>query len=249
MKDAALSGKVALVTGASSGIGEATAVALGARGVRVALAARREDRLRSLAKRIETDGGEALPIVAGVSDAMQVKKAVADVVDRWGRLDILVNNAGIALLGPIEAVAVEDWRRMVELNFLGVVFCTHAALPVMKQQGSGHVVNISSLAGRQVSARNAVYSATKFAVGAFSEGLRQQVIQDKIRVTIIEPGAVATEVTDHIGDIKAREKAQERFHSMRTLQADDVAAAIVYAVSQPDHVSVNEILIRPTDEL
>ena len=166
----------------------------------------------------------------------------------YGRLDILVNNAGVMLLGPIAGANTEDWRRMVNINLLGLMYATHAALPVMKEQGEGHIINISSVAGRTARAGAAVYNATKWGVGAFSEALRQEVYKDKIRVTIIEPGAVATELTEHITNPETKEKTQAWVQSMKQLESEDIAAAIVYAVTQAPHVNVNEILIRPTEQ-
>lgn len=243
-----LEGKVALVTGASSGIGEATAIALAAEGARVALAARRADRLEKLVKRILDNGGQALPIVADVADDAQAHDMVLKANAEWGRVDILVNNAGVMLNGPIDAADTEDWRRMVNTNVLGLMYATHAALPIMKAQGQGHIINISSVAGRTAQAGSGVYNATKWGVGAFSEALRQEVYQDKIRVTIIEPGAVATELTDHITNSAAKERIQTWVKSLIPLESEDIAAAIIYAVTQPLRVNVNEILIRPTEQ-
>ncbi len=243
-----LNGKVALITGASSGIGEATALALAAEGVRVAVAARRAERLEALAKRIGAQGGEAIPIIADVADEAQANDMVHTAHAFWNRLDILVNNAGLMLLGPIDGANTDDWRRMVNVNLLGLMYTTHAALPLMKEQGAGHIVNISSVAGRTAGAGRAVYNATKWAVGGFSEALRQETFREKIRVTIIEPGAVATELTEHITNPSAKKETQQWYQSMRQLQSEDIAAAILYAVTQPPHVNVNEILIRPTDQ-
>jgi NADP-dependent 3-hydroxy acid dehydrogenase YdfG len=218
-----LDGKVALVTGASSGIGEATALALAAEGAYVAVAARRGGRLEELASHIEDKGGQAIPIIADVALEPQAHDMVHTAYGRWRRLDIVVNNAGVMLLGPIGGADTEDWRRMVS-------------------------VNVSSVAGRTARAGSAVYNATKWGVGAFSEALRQEVYQDSIRVTVLEPGAVATGLTEHITDPGAKRETQEWIHSIRPLQSEDIAAAIIYAVTQPEHVSVNEILIRPTQE-
>ncbi len=243
-----LNGKVALITGASSGIGEATALALAAEGAYVAMAARRHERLEELAKQIEDNGGQAMPIIADVADEQQANDMVHTASGRWGHLDIVVNNAGLMLLGPIGGADTEDWRRMVSVNLLGLMYTTHAVLPLMKGQHGGHIVNISSVAGRTARAGSGAYNATKWGVGAFSEALRQEVYQDHIRVTVIEPGAVATELTEHITNPDAKRETQEFVHSMRPLQSEDIAAAIVYAVTQPEYVSVNEILIRPTDQ-
>lgn len=243
-----LTGKVALVTGASSGIGEATALALAAVGAQVAIAARRADRLETLAKRIQENGGQALPIVADVSDEAQTRIMVDKVKSELGRVDILVNNAGVMLLGPIDGADTQDWQRMVNINVLGLMYATHAVLPLMKAQGAGHIVNISSVAGRTASANVGVYNATKWGVCAFSEALRQEVYKDKIRVTVIEPGAVATELTDHITHPATKERTESWVQAMTPLESEDIAAAIVYAVTQPERVNVNEILIRPTEQ-
>ncbi len=243
-----LDGKVAIVTGASSGIGEATALALAAEGAKVALVARRAERLSNLVQRISESGGQALPIVADVVDDTQAHEMVQKAKEQFGRVDILVNNAGVMLNGPIEGADTEDWRRMVNTNVLGLMYATHAALPIMKAQGEGHIVNISSVAGRVAQAGSAVYNATKWGVGGFSEALRQEVHKDKIRVTIIEPGAVATELTEHITNPAAKERIQAWVKSLTPLESEDIAAAIIYAVTQPPRVNVNEILIRPTDQ-
>jgi len=243
-----LQGKVALVTGASSGIGEATALALARAGARVAIAARRRDRLDAVARRIADLRSEALVLEADVARPEEAESIVGRTAERWGRLDVLVNNAGLMALSPIERARVEDWRRMLDLNLLGLMVTTRAALPHMRRQKDGHVVNISSTAGRVSNPDASVYAATKFGVGAFSEALRREVYRDNIRVTIIEPGAVATELREHVPDPDTRERIDTWARSMRQLQSEDVAAAILYAVSQPPHVNVNEILLRPTDQ-
>ena len=245
-----LQGKVALITGASSGIGEATALALAAEGAQVAVAARRIDRLQSLARRIADQGGQALPIIADVADEAQVREMVGEVHTRWQRLDILVNNAGVALIGPVERANPDDWRRMVNINLLGLMYAAHAVLPIMKEQEEGGaIVNISSTAGRMARAGFAAYNATKWGVNGFSEALRQEVNRYKIRVTIIEPGFVETELNEHIPDPGTKREIEEWTASMRQLQSTDIAAAILYAVTQPSYVDVNELLIRPRDEL
>ncbi len=245
-----LRGKVALITGASSGIGEATAVALAGEGAQVALAARRVDRLQSLARRIADNGGQALPIIADVSDETQVREMVQRVYDSWQRLDVLVNNAGVALVGPVERANPDDWRRMVQINLLGLMYATHAVIPIMKEQGEGGaIVNVSSVAGRTARAGFAAYNATKWGVNGFSEALRQEVNQYNIRVTIIEPGFVETRFAEHIPDPETKKEIKERIASIRLLKSEDIAAAVLYAVTQPSYVDVNELLIRPTDEL
>ena len=242
-----LAGKVALVTGASSGIGRATALALAGAGARVAAVARRADRLQSLVSDIGRDS--AVAVEADVTDEAAIKRAVADVHARWGRLDVLVNNAGVMLLGPIENADTEDWRRMMDTNVLGLMYATHAALPILRAQGSGDVVNISSTAGRTARAGVGAYNASKWAVNAFSEALRQECVPHRIRVTVIEPGIVATELREHITHPGAKADIEKRAQSLTQLQSEDIAAAILYAVSQPAHVCVNEILIRPTEQL
>ncbi|MBR8840145.1 MAG: SDR family NAD(P)-dependent oxidoreductase [Stigonema ocellatum SAG 48.90 = DSM 106950] len=243
-----LEGKVAIITGASSGIGEATAIALASVGAKVVLAARRAERLNTLAERIEASGGKALPIVTDVTDETQVNDLVRDAIAQLGRVDIVVNNAGIALLGTIDGANTSDWRRSFDLNVLGLLYVIHAALPHLKNQKSGHIVNISSVAGRTARAGVGVYNATKWGVNALSEALRQEVYKDNIRVTIIEPGLVDTEINNHITDIVAKQRIEERRQSITPLQSEDIAAAILYAVTQPAHVNVNEILIRPTGQ-
>ena len=243
-----LDGKTALVTGATSGIGEATALALAAAGAAVALAGRRADKLDALVRRITDAGGRAKAVTADVSSEEEARDMVLAANTEFGRVDILVNNAGVMLLGPIANADTEDWRRMMNTNVLGLMYATHAVLPLMRAQGSGHIVNISSVAGRTARAGSGVYNASKWGVGAFSESLRQEVYKDKIRVTIIEPGAVATELTQHITNPEAKKQTEEFVANMTPLQSEDIAAAIVYAVTQPPRVNVNEILIRPTDQ-
>ncbi len=241
-------GQVALISGASSGIGEATAWALAMRGIRVVVTARRANRLDALVKRIGQAGGQALALVADVTDEQQVQAMVRHAQEQWGQLDILVNNAGVMLLGPIAGADTEDWRRMISTNVLGLLYATHAVLPIMKAQGSGHIVNISSVAGRIARAGSGVYNVTKWGVGAFSEALRQECFQDHIRVTVIEPGMVETDLASHITNASAREGVLRRMQEITPLQSEDIANAIVYAVTQPAHVNVNEILIRPTEQ-
>lgn len=249
MSEGRLSGKVALVTGASSGIGEATARALAQEGAAVALVARRGDRLKALADEITGGGGKAEVIALDVADEAGAQEAVSRTLSALGRLDILVNNAGVMLLGPVLDADITDWQRMLDLNVLSLMVLTHAALPGMKDQGVGHVVNISSVSGRGASPTSAGYSASKWAVGGFSEGLRQEVRQFGVRVTVIEPGVVATELTDHITHASTKETYEGRIASMTKLESEDIASAVVYAVTQPQRVNVNEILIRPLDQV
>jgi NADP-dependent 3-hydroxy acid dehydrogenase YdfG len=243
-----LDGKVAVITGASSGIGEATAEALAAEGAVVVVAARREDRLSGLVERIEGAGGRALAVSCDVTDEEQAHALIQKSVDEFGRIDVLVNNAGVMLLSTVGKGLSDQWRQMFEVNVMGLLYATDAAIEHMKEQGSGHLVNISSVAGRKVTRDSSgVYAGTKFAVGAISEGLRQELLNDNIRVTIVEPGAVATELPDHITDEDAREGLSGLLE-LEILQAEDIANAIVYAVTQPERVSVNEVLIRPTQQ-
>jgi NADP-dependent 3-hydroxy acid dehydrogenase YdfG len=249
-----LEGTVALVTGASSGIGEATARALAAHGAKVAVAARRLERLERLASEIGGGGNTALAIQSDITDQAQAINAVDRTVDELGRLDIVVNNAGQMLLGPIEDAPTEEWDRMIDLNLKGLINTTHAAVPHLlsavedSERGCADVVNISSVAGRIARAGSGVYNLTKHGVGAFSESFRQEFAKRKIRSTIIEPGAVDTELTDHLRD-GVREQVRDRFTNIKTLEAVDVADAIAYAVTRPWHVSLNEILIRPTEQV
>jgi NADP-dependent 3-hydroxy acid dehydrogenase YdfG len=240
-----LSGRVVAITGASSGIGEATALACVAAGASVSLAARRVDRIEALAARIKDEGGTAIAVRTDVSDERQARAFVEQTYEHLGRLDVLVNNAGVMLLGPVAGANTDDWRRMIDANVYGVLYCSHAALPLMQQQGSGHIVNVSSVAGRIAAAGSAVYNLTKWGVNGFSEGLRQEALHSNIRVTIIEPGAVETELVDHNTDA-VRAMAAKRMEGVQPLQATDIADAIVYALSQPEYVSINEVLIRPT---
>jgi NADP-dependent 3-hydroxy acid dehydrogenase YdfG len=242
-----LDGSVALVTGASSGIGAATARALAAAGANMALAARRADRLHALEEQIENDGGEALSIPTDVTDESDVGGMVDATVAEFGRLDALVNSAGVMLVAPVESADPDDWRRMVEVNLLATMNATRAALPALRENGGGHVVNLSSDARRSPSARFGAYAATKAGVTAFSESLRAEVADAGVRVTVVEPGATDTELPKHITDEEAREDVEAVVESMRTLESEDVAAAIRYALTQPPHVSVDELLVRPTD--
>jgi NADP-dependent 3-hydroxy acid dehydrogenase YdfG len=249
-----LDGIVALITGASSGIGEATARALAAQGAKVAVAARRLERLERLASEIGGGGRTALAIQSAITDQEQAIDAVGRTVDELGRLDIIVNNAGQMLLGPIEGAPTEEWDRMIDLNLKGLINTTHAALPHLlaatedSPRGCADLVNISSVAGRLARAGSGVYNLTKHGVGAFSESFRQEFASRRVRATLIEPGAVATELTDHIRE-GIREQVRGRFADIQTLEGEDVADAIVYAVTRPAHVCLNEVLIRPTEQV
>ena len=241
-----LGGKTALVTGASSGIGRATALALSRAGARVAVGARRTGHLDSLVAEIESAGGEALACRLDVSDRQQCDAFASAALDKWGRIDVLVNNAGLMPLSFVKNLKVDEWDRMVDVNIKGVMYCTAAVVGHMRERKSGHIVNMSSVAGRIVFPAGSVYCATKHAVTAFTEGLRQELsVRSGVRVTSIEPGVVATELTDTITD-ESLASFVEGAKKMAALQADDIARAVVYAVEQPDHVSVNEVLVRPT---
>jgi NADP-dependent 3-hydroxy acid dehydrogenase YdfG len=248
-----LEGTVALVTGASSGIGEATAAMLAAQGASVALAARRKDRLDALAASIRNEGGTALVLESDVTDEGQATDAVERTVAELGRLDTLVNNAGVMLLGPIEDAPVSEWQRMVELNLLGLLYCAHAALPHLlraAQDGPRQVadmVNISSVAGRVARLGSGVYNLTKHGVGAFSESLRQEVSERHVRISLVEPGATATELASH-NRAEVLETMRTRFAGIERMEAQDIADAITYIVTRPRRVAVNEMLIRPTEQ-
>src|SRR4051794_1007416 len=248
-----LDGTVALVTGASSGIGEATARELAARGAAVAVAARRRDRLDALAAGIEDAGGRALVVEADVTDTEQARATVQRTVDELGRLDTVINNAGVMLLGPAVGAPAEEWDRMVALNVGAVLHVAHAALPHLiaaAEDGPRRVadlVNISSVAGRRAARGSAVYNLTKFGVGAFSESLRQELASRHVRVSLVEPGAVATELASHLRP-EIRDQAAERFRGVERLESEDIADAIAYVVTRPRRMAVNEILVRPTQQ-
>src|SRR3954464_9623636 len=241
-----LEGKGVAIPGASSGIGEATALMYAERGAAVALAARRGDRIEALASRIEEEGGRAIALPTDVGDERQARAFVEHAYEHLGRLDVLVNNAGVMLLGPIEGADTEQWRQMVHVNLLGVLYCTHAALPVMRAQGGGHIVNVSSVAGRRAAMGAAVYNMTKFGLNGFSEALRQEALHMGVRVTVVEPGFVETELQGHNDDtiMAAPHKARERIGQV--LRPDDIATAIVHATEQPEHVNLSEVLVVPT---
>ena len=222
-------------------------------GAHVALVARRRDRIEALAEQLEADGGRALVIEADVTDRAKAEDAVRRTVDELGRLDVLVNNAGVMLLGPVEDAPVEEWDRMVQVNVLGLLYCAKAALPhLLSAAGTGErgvadLVNISSVAGRVARAGSGVYNATKHAVGAFSEALRQEVTQRHVRVGLVEPGAVATELSGH-NRPEVQEGIKQRFADMERMEAEDIADAIGWMVTRPHRVAVNEILVRPTEQ-
>jgi NADP-dependent 3-hydroxy acid dehydrogenase YdfG len=248
-----LDGTVALVTGASSGIGEASARALAAEGAAVALAARRKDRVDALAAELQRDGARALAIETDVTDQRQAQAAVERTVAELGRLDTVVNNAGVMLLGPIFEAPIEEWDRMIALNLQGLLYIAHAALPHLlaaaerEPRRVADLVNISSVAGRQVRLGSGVYNLTKHGVGAFSESARQEFTQRHLRISLVEPGAVETELGDHLRP-EVREQMLQRFGDIERLQAPDIADAILYIVTRARHVAINEVLIRPTEQ-
>ena len=244
---------VALVTGASSGIGQATAVSLARRGAAVAVAARRTDRLEELAGTIRDAGGTVLTITADVTDQEEAKRAVAQTVEELGRLDTVINNAGVMLLGPIVDAPTEEWDRMVDLNVKGLLYIAHAALPHLLKAAEdsprqvADLVNISSVAGRVARNGSGVYNATKHAVGAFSESLRQEVTGRHVRVSLVEPGAVATELASHNRE-EILPALRERFGNMERMEAEDIAEIIEFIVTRRRAVAVNEVLVRPTEQ-
>jgi NADP-dependent 3-hydroxy acid dehydrogenase YdfG len=248
-----LDGTATLVTGASSGIGAATAQALAAQGSAVALVARRKDRLDELAAAITADGGQALVIEADITDEEQAVASVKRAADELGRLDTVVNNAGVMLLGPAVGAPVDEWNRMVSLNVLALLHVSHAAIPHLlaaaesSPRGVADVVNISSVAGRVVRSGSGVYNLTKHGVGAFSESLRQELARRHVRVSLVEPGFTATELGSHVRP-EIQPMLRQRFADVEPLQAADIADAIEYIVTRPRHVAINEILVRPTEQ-
>jgi NADP-dependent 3-hydroxy acid dehydrogenase YdfG len=248
-----LDGTVALVTGASSGIGEATALALAEHGASVAIAARRVDRLQTLAGRIRESGGTALVLESDVGDERQAREAVQRTVSELGRLDTLINNAGVMLLGPAVGAPLAEWDTMLHVNLAGLLYCAHAALPHLlsaAEDGPRNVadmVNISSVAGRVARSGSAVYNLTKHGVGAFSEALRQEVTGRHVRISIVEPGAVATELSSH-NRPEIRDQISQRFGAVERMHATDISDLIGYIVTRPWRVAINEVLIRPTEQ-
>jgi len=243
-----IEGKVVVITGASSGLGEAAARHLSAQGATVVLGARRADRIRSLADELAARGGKAIAVTTDVTDRDQVKKLVDTAVQRFGRIDVMLNNAGLMPHSPLERLKVDEWERMVDVNLKGVLYGIAAALPHMMRQKSGHFINVSSVAGHKVTPDGAVYCATKHAVRALSEGLRQEVKPYNIRTTIISPGAVATELPDSITEADVADRIHKFYHEV-AIPADSFARAVAFAISQPDDVDINEILFRPTRQV
>ncbi len=239
-----IKGKVVVITGASSGLGEATARLLSAQGARLVLGARRIDRLRSLADELTGSGGKALAVTTDVTHYDQVKKLVDAAVQTHGRIDVMINNAGLMPSSPLERLKIEDWDRMIDVNIKGVLYGIAAALPYMKQQKAGHIINVSSVAGHKVRAGAAVYAATKHAVRALSEGLRLEVKPYNIRTTVISPGAIATELVDSVTEPDIAENVRKIYEI--AIPAESFARAVAFAMSQPEDVDVNEILFRPT---
>jgi NADP-dependent 3-hydroxy acid dehydrogenase YdfG len=240
-----IEGKVVVITGASSGLGEATARLLSEHGASVVLGARRLDRIEALAAELNAKGGKALAVQTDVTDREQVKALVDAAVHDYGRIDVMINNAGLMPHSPLERLKVDDWERMIDVNLKGVLWGIAAALPYMREQNAGHFINVSSVAGHKVSANGAVYAATKHAVLALSEGLRQEVKPYNIRTTVISPGAVATELPDSVTEADVS-KGMHEFYEAYAVPADSFARAVAYAISQPDDIDVNEILFRPT---
>ncbi|MFH8768779.1 SDR family NAD(P)-dependent oxidoreductase [Streptomyces sp. NPDC085866] len=248
-----LEGTVALVTGASSGIGHATALELAREGASVSLVGRREDRLTDLAAEISSVGGKALVVPADITTAQAAAEAVERTVEGLGRLDTLVNNAGLMLLGPAPAADLDDWRRMIDINLMGLMYTAHAAVPHLVKAAAeeprqvADIVNIGSLAGRNAYAMSAVYSATKFGVGAFSEALRQELARQHVRVSVIEPGSVDTELRTHNPAV-IQQHIVAALGDIERLQSQDIADTVGYIVTRPRHVAVAELLVRPTEQ-
>lgn len=239
-----IEGKVVVITGASSGLGEATARLLSAQGATVVLGARRVDRLQSLADELNGSGGKALAITTDVTDYEQVKKLVDAAVQTYGRVDVIINNAGLMPSSPLERLKIDDWNRMIDVNIKGVLYGIAAALPYMREQKAGHIINVSSVAGHKVRAGAAVYAATKHAVRALSEGLRQEVKPYNIRTTVISPGLVASELPNTATEPDIAENMRKAYEI--AIPPESFARAVAFAMSQPDDVDVNEILFRPT---
>ena len=242
-----ISGKVVVITGASSGLGQATAQLLSAQGATIVLGARRVERLQALAAELNRGGGKALAIQTDVTDANQVKRLVDAAVQTYGRIDVMLNNAGLMPHSPLERLKIDDWNRTIDVNLKGVLYGIAAALPYMKQQKSGHIINVSSVAGHKVRPGSAVYAATKAAVLMISEGLRQEVKPYHIRTTVISPGAVDTELPNSITEPDIAENVR-KLYEMGAIPADSFARAVAFAMSQPDNVDINEILFRPTSQ-
>jgi NADP-dependent 3-hydroxy acid dehydrogenase YdfG len=242
-----IEGKVVVITGASSGLGEATARLLSAQGASVVLGARRADRIQSLADELTGRGGKALAIPTDVTHYDQVKRLVDAAVQTFWRIDVMLNNAGLMPQSPLERLKIDEWNRMIDVNIKGVLYGIAAALPRFQEQKAGHFINVASVAGHRVGPGSVVYSATKHAVRVISEGLRQEVKPYNIRTTIISPGAVDTELPDSISDPETAKNVQG-FYQQYAIPADSFARVVAFAMSQPDDVDINEILYRPTSQ-
>jgi NADP-dependent 3-hydroxy acid dehydrogenase YdfG len=241
----AISGKVIVITGASSGLGEATARHLSEQGAIIVLGARREARIQSLADELRGGGGQALALRTDVTDRMQLQRLVDSAVQEYGRIDVMINNAGLMPQSLLQRLQIEEWDRMIDVNLKGVLYGIAAALPYMQTQKSGHIINVSSVAGHKVGPGFAVYAATKHAVRALSEGLRQEVKPYDIRTTVISPGAVDTELPDSVTDAEAGARIRQ-FYASTAISASSFARAVAYAIEQPQEVDINEIVFRPT---
>ena len=242
-----IEGKVVVITGASSGLGAATARLLASQGASVVLGARRTERLESLVEELASDGGKALAVTTDVTHRDQMEQLVDAAVKNYGRVDVLLNNAGLMPLAPLERLKVDEWDQMIDVNFKGTLNGIAAALPRMKEQKAGQIINVSSVYGHKVGPGAAVYCATKFGVRALSEGLRQEVKPYNIRTTVISPGAVATELLDHISEKDIAENVRGHVNEI-AIPADSFARMVAFAISQPEDVDVNEILFRPTSQ-
>jgi NADP-dependent 3-hydroxy acid dehydrogenase YdfG len=240
-----ITGKVIVITGASSGMGEATARDLAAKGAKVVLGARRADRLDAIVQDISDAGGQVIAVATDVTKREDVQKLVDTAKETYGRVDVIFNNAGLMPLSPLESLRIDEWDRMIDVNIKGVLYGIAAALPYMKLQKAGHIINVSSVAGHKVGPGFAVYAATKYAVRALSEGLRQEVKPYNIRTTVISPGAVATELPDSVTDPDTAERIQ-KFYEEIAIPAESFARAVAFAINQPEDMDVNEILFRPT---
>lgn len=240
-----IEGKIVVITGASSGLGEATARHLAAQGAAVVLGARRNERIDALAEELNAGGGRALAVATDVTKAEEVQRLVDAAVEAFGRVDVIINNAGLMPRSPLERRKISDWDRTIDVNLKGVLYGIAAALPHMQQQKSGHIINVSSVAGHKVGPGSAVYSATKTAVRVLSEGLRQEVKPYNIRTTIISPGAVATELPSSATEPDVAEDLHQ-FYEQYAIPADSFARAVAFAMEQPEDVDINEILFRPT---
>ena len=239
-----IEGKIVVITGASSGLGEATARHLSKQGAVVVLGARRVDRINALATELTGNGGEALALQTDVTQSAQVKKLVEAAVEKYGRIDVMINNAGLMPHSPLDRLKIDDWDRMIDVNIKGVLYGIAAALPYMQKQKSGHIINVSSVAGHKVRPASAVYAATKHAVLALSEGLRQEVKPYNIRTTVISPGAIDTELPNSVTEADIADNVRKIYEI--AIPADSFARAVAFAISQPDEIDVNEILFRPT---